>query len=243
MIAREFGKNKIHPHWQVYFEMHQRELLRAKLKEILGHEDFHGEVANGTKAACVSYVYAVDKEYEAGFIVYNKNCAVPRRYKSEIAAFWNNISLRPFQKEIVNITDEPVNRRDIYYFWEEKGNTGKTILAEYLHIFRGAIITGGKAEDMKHAITRWKEITGHTPVTIIIDVARSDALNYDSCKAVEAIKNGLFFDGKYESAMSHSFEKPHVVIFANVPPKREYFSLDRWKVAKINSEFHTLEWE
>ena len=235
-IAREFGANKIHPHWQVYFEIKKRESFKSRMSEILGHDGFHLEVARGTKDACINYIYAVDKNYEGGFVEYNKNLKVPRRYKKSVADFWNNIQFKPFQQSIVDIACSEVNRRDIHYFFEEKGNVGKTIISEYLHIFHGAIITGGKADDMKHAVTRWSEITGSSPVIIIVDLARSDPLNPESCKALEAIKNGLFFDGKYESAMAHSFEKPHVFIFSNRAPDTSLFSEDRWKIFHIEDE-------
>ena len=235
-IAKEFGANKIHPHWQVYFEIQEQLNFKARMTEILGHSDFHLEVARATQASCVNYIFAVDKSYEAGFIEYNKNLPIPRRYQPEAAQFWNKIVLKPFQNEILEIATSRPNRRDIYYFFEEKGNVGKTIISEYLHIFHGAIITGGNATDMKHAITRWQEITGSDPVIIIVDIARSDSLNQESCKALESIKNALFFDGKYESAMTHSFNKPHVLIFSNKAPDTSLFSEDRWKVFQIVDE-------
>lgn len=235
-IAREFGKNKIHPHWQVYFEITAQKDFKERMTEILGHSDFHLEVAKATQASCANYIYAVDKNYEAGFVDYNKNLPIPRRYNPEPAQFWNNIVLKPFQKDILEIATSCPNRRDIYYFFEEKGNVGKTIISEYLHIYYGAIITGGSSADMKHAISRWQEITGSDPVIIIVDVARSDSLNQESCKALESIKNALFFDGKYESAMAHSFKKPHVLIFSNKAPKTSFFSEDRWQIFQIVDE-------
>ena len=236
VIAKEFGKNKIHPHWQVYFELSERKRFKERMTEILGHSDFHLEAALATQNHCVNYVYAVDKDWEVGFVVYNKNLPIPKRHKSSAAIFWSTIKLKPFQKDILEMVLEEPNRRDIVYIYEEKGNVGKTIISEYLHIFHGAIITGGNSRDMKHAISRWKEITGFSPVIIIVDVARSDSLNQESCKALESIKNGLFFDGKYESAMTHSILKPHVIILSNKAPKPSFFSEDRWKIFQIKNE-------
>lgn len=94
-------------------------------------------------------------------------------------------------------------------------------------------MTGGKAEDMKHAVARWREICGHYPVMIIVDIARADKPTKDSYKALEALKNGIFFSGKYESGMVNSYGSPHVFVFANFEPEWEYFSQDRWKVYEI----------
>lgn len=240
-IAREFGKHKIHPHWQVFFILNERKGMKDKMEEILGHDNFHIELANATDKACIAYVYAVNKSYEGGFVDYNKNCSIPWNYNPAPVQFWNALQLKPFQQEIVDIAKSEYHRRHIYYFYEPKGNVGKTILAEYLHIYYGAIITGGKPEDMKHAVARWEEITGTDPVIIIVDVARSDTLDVGACKAIESIKNGLFFDGKYESAMAHAFPKPHIFIFSNKPAERSYFSDDRWKIARIENDY--LVWE
>lgn len=241
-ISREFGKNKVHPHWQVYFELVRESLkIRTELIEVLGHEGFHVEKARGSKDANVAYVYGVDKPYEAGFVEYTKNVIVPLRYQPEKAEFWRTLVLRPFQQSIIDMARLRADRRSIVWIYEETGNTGKTIVAEYLHIFYGAVITGGSEADMKHAIARWSEIVGADPTIIIIDLARSDAFTLSSAKGIESIKNGLFFDGKYESTMMHAFLKPHVFIFSNQSPAPYYnfISRDRWSVFRIDLD--TLE--
>lgn len=233
VIAKEFGKFKIHPHWQIYLEFDKQISLKTLLHSVLGHSNTHIEKARGTRAACINYIYAVDKYWEAGFVVYNKNAEVPYNYDGSAVEFWNNFQPRPFQQQILDLLQESPDRRSINFIYETRGNVGKTIIAEYLHIYRGAIITGGASADMKFAVARWQEITGHYPVIIIVDACRTDKLSEDSYKALEAIKNGFFFNGKYESAMAHSYFKPHVLIFANKPPEKKYFSEDRWKIFRI----------
>ena len=248
VIAKEFGKYKIHPHWQCYYELAERtESARGDIGWILGHDEFHVEKARGTQRANVKYVYASEssgKYWEAGFVEYVKNCEVPRDYTPWVEAsvnFWRNWQPRPFQRELTDIVLNKDDDRSIYWIYEPVGNTGKTKLAEYLHIYHGAIVTGGAASDMKHAVKRWQEIAGHYPMIIIVDVARSDRFTNYSAKALEAIKNAFFFSGKYESGMAHARDKPQVIVFANREPKRSNFSTDRWKVAWIvNNE---LKWE
>lgn len=241
VIAQEFGKFKIHPHWQVYFEIATRIGMYFIIYTVLGHDNFHLEKAKSTTSASIAYVYAVDKPHEAGFVVYNKNAAVPERYNDRAVKFWRNFTPRPFQRDILKLTTEEPDRRKIYYFYESEGNTGKSVLIEYLHIFHGAVVTGGNSADMKYAIERWSQITGAYPVFICVDVARSEQLTKESYKAIEAIKNGLFFTGKYESTMTHSFVKPHVLIFSNSKPERKNFSHDRWKVFTIDKNFSLVE--
>ena len=242
IIAKEFGKNKIHPHWQAYFELFERvNNVKNNLKALLGHDNFHVEKAEGTKRSNVRYVYAIDKYWEVGFVEYIKNVETPWDYRDTKPNFWRNIQLRPFQKDILDIAKSEPCDRTLYWIYEEQGNTGKTVLAEYLHIFHGAIITGGSCEDMKHAVSRWQEITGKNPVVIIVDLARSDRFDISSAKGIESIKNGLFFSGKYESAMVHAVDKPHVFVFANVKPDRMLFSSDRWQIYQIDKEFKLVK--
>lgn len=241
VIAKEFGKHKIHPHWQVYFELQERNSMKWVMEQVLGHSDFHLELAKSTTAASIAYIYAVGKQHEAGFVVYNLHAPVPARYDPAVPNFWLNFKPRPFQQTLLNLVLKPTDRRKIYYISEPHGNVGKTLFIEYLHIFYGAIVTGGKSADMKHAITRWSQIVGAYPLIIAVDVPRAGVMNKSAYIALEAIKNGLFFTGKYESSMTHAFDKPHVLIFSNRPPKREYFSDDRWVVATIDENFNLLD--
>jgi len=73
------------------------------------------------------------------------------------------------------------------------------------------------------------------PKIIIFDVPRThiDYLNYE---AIESIKNGCFFSGKYECCQV-IMNCPHVLIFANTEPERYKLSSDRWNIVEINSEF------
>lgn len=232
-VAWETGEHNIHPHWQVYFELNTEKRMKDEITTILGHSDYHLENARGTTAANVNYIFAVDKSHEVGFIHYRKNTETPKRYREADVKYWENLKLKPFQQQIIEIVNKGPDRRTIYYIWEATGNVGKTTMAEYLHIYYGAIITGGSPSDMKYAVIRWKEITKHYPPIIIVDVARNDRIERTSYKALETIKNGLFFSGKYESGMTHSVAKPIVLIFANVPPDISQFSSDRWKIFKI----------
>ena len=242
VIAKEFGKYKIHPHWQCYYELAEKTWTsRNDLIWILGHDEFHIEKARGTTQANVKYLYAIHKHWEVGFVEYNKNCEVPHDYDSEEVDFWRNWQPRPFQRDLIDIVLSKGDRRSIYYVWEPTGNTGKTMLAEYLHIYHGAIVTGGSSSDMKYAVKRWQEIAGHYPMIIIVDVARSDRFTMVGAKALESIKNAFFFSGKYESGMAHDPKKPHVIVFSNREPRWANFSDDRWRVAMIvNGE---LKWE
>ena len=232
VVSKEFGKNKIHPHWQVYFELSEVVRMKGHMTKILGHENFHLERALGTKEKNVRYVFGVDKPHEIGWIVFKKNVKAPWDYNPSAYKFWKNLKLRDWQSQLVPLlTKKNVDDREIYYIFDQKGNTGKSILAKYLHTYHGAIITGGKSGDMKYAIARWQEITSQYPTIIIVDVCRSET--FVDFAGIESIKNGLFFSGKYESSMLCSYRLANIVIFSNFPPQKDLLSADRWKIGEV----------
>ena len=213
------------------------------MSSLLGEDiSFHIQVAKGTKNANLRYVYAVDKQHQIGWVHYAKGHNPPVSYDPADMQdlLWLRDNMRPWQRWVTEKVTTRADRREIIWIWEPVGNTGKTYLTKYLHYFYGAIVTGGKSEDMKYAISRWKQITGHYPVTIIVNLARSDKITESGYKALESIKDAMFFSGKYQSGMVASIRAPHVIVFANTKPDLKAMSKDRWKVFKINKFNHHL---
>ena len=145
--------------------------------------------------------------------------------------------LRPYQKKIADKFKEPADplfSRDIWWFWEPEGNVGKTIMSMYFCDQRDGLVVSGKAHDIFCGVA--KEVAeGRTPELIIFDVPRSSQ-GYVSYQAIEKIKDGIFYSGKYESGMCR-FNRPHVVCFANEPPDEERLSSDRWNVVRYGEPF------
>ena len=243
VIAKEFGKHRIHPHWQIYFELKEPVYnVRVLLSSILGHSETHLEKARGTHRECVRYVYAVDKPHELGFVVYARNVDVPSDYRPHFLNFWRDWKPRPFQAEILSMLAKTPDRREIHWIYDTVGNSGKTILMEYLVHFHGAIVTGTRGTDMKHAIARYREITNHEPVIVCLSLARSAIFTRQTAQTVEEIKDGIFFSGKYDSAQYAALNKPHMFIFANEGPAKykQFFSSDRWRIKFIDKNFELV---
>ncbi len=127
------------------------------------------------------------------------------------------------EKELLIDADD----RKVNWFWSEQGATGKSAFARYMCIKHQAIVVGGAASDIKYAITQLV-LDDNPPNIVIIDIPRV-SLNIVSYKAIEEIKNGLFFNTKYESKMV-IFNPPHILVLANAPPEEEHLSADRWAI-------------
>lgn len=131
----------------------------------------------------------------------------------------------------------PVCTRTMYWFWNEHGDNGKTTLARHLCIKypkKRILYVNGSANNIKCAFAKMME-KGNPPEVVIwgIPKERSDYISYG---AMEEIKDGIFFSGKFESGMCQ-FNPPHVIILANCGPNiGDNMSVDKFKVVDIEKE-------
>lgn len=135
--------------------------------------------------------------------------------------------LHDWQADVLRVISAEADDRTILWYWEAKGNIGKTTLAKHICLHYDAIYVSGKAADMKYAIANMKI----KPKIVIIDLTRSNE-EYVSYEGIESIKNGIFFSGKYEGGMV-MFDPPHVLCLANYPPQSHKLSADRWYIKEI----------
>jgi hypothetical protein len=134
-----------------------------------------------------------------------------------------------WQTEIMDLIQEKPDLRTIHWFWEDKGNVGKTSLCNYLVIKHGALmLTTSKSNDMYHMISKFPDKNK----LFVVDCPRSQHINYE---VIEQIKNGLVFSGKY-NGIQLIFNCPHVIVFANIPPDKSTMSIDRWNVRFIERD-------
>ena len=151
--------------------------------------------------------------------------------------------LWPFQQELMSLLSEEPNDRTILWIWDPSGNVGKTSLAKHLCLkSAGCLYVTGKASDMKYACFSWTENAKNPDLrTVIINITRSQEM-FISWQGVEEVKDGIFFNTKYESKMC-LFNPPHVVMLANFRPDTDKLSADRWRIGMIDSVSRKVEWE
>lgn len=143
----------------------------------------------------------------------------------------NIIEPRGWQKELVEELKQEADDRTIIWYYDKNGGQGKTVLSKYLVVKMNAIVVSGKASDIKYAVG--KTLDSGKEMEIVIFLFPRSVEEYVSYDAIESVKDGIFFNGKYESGM-HVFPSPHVVCFANFKPDLEKLSIDRWDVRTLN---------
>lgn len=129
----------------------------------------------------------------------------------------------PWQQEIMDILDDKLDPRKIYWYWEPVGNVGKSDFCLHLILTKNAVVYDGCKKDILHA---------HNKAKIVIFDFDRDKEGMVSYSAMESLKKGFCFSGKYESGMK-IYPKPYMIVFANWPPDTTRLSADRWVVKQI----------
>jgi len=143
-------------------------------------------------------------------------------------------SLYPYQSSILELIESEPHNRKVYWFWEKEGNTGKSTLVKHIYLKKNnkVIFCSGAKKDIYCSISRHLENQENSVGIIIMDIPRTLEEKGVSYTAIEELKNGLIFSGKYES-QALAFNTPHVICFANFEPDYSKLSNDRWSVQEI----------
>lgn len=214
-FAEELGKSEETPHLQGFVVLDKK----GRPFEWALNREIHWEKMKGTVEENVKYC---NKEHKKCYT--NCDDFIIEEIHDPLAGK----KMKEWQQKVLDLLEEEPDRRTIHWFWEPNGNVGKTCLAFHICLnHKRAIYCTGKSADMKFAIAKMKRF----PKICILDFVRTSE-DYISYEGIEAIKNGIFFCGKYESEMVMG-NPPHVICFANFEPDVGALSDDRWKITKI----------
>ena len=128
------------------------------------------------------------------------------------------LQLRSWQQEVYDILKQQPDDRTIYWITDKSGNSGKSKLAKYLCTNDGAIMLNGEnGNDMLYAYAGEK--------IIIVNIPRHSSVDYG---AIEQLKDGLYFAGKYQSKCVNRPYEVQIICFSNGFPSWDLMSHDRW---------------
>ncbi len=224
IFQSEVGENGT-PHLQGYLEFKSKKRPKDFYAVLLGHERTHWDKARGTREENVAYCSKEDT-YD-GEIRY-------RRGLPDELVLMERADMRTDQLEIADkyqMAEDPKFGRKIHWYWESEGGWGKSILTKYMVHQMGALLLGGANKDALYGVASYVQKHKQGPPIVIFDIPRinKSGLSYQS---LEYIKNGCFFNSKYESGMC-LFNSPHILVFANDEPEYESLSKDRWQVEQL----------
>ncbi|AXL65907.1 replication-associated protein [Fire ant associated circular virus 1] len=159
-----------------------------------------------------------------------------------------DIPRHAWQIALMKETEKPPTkkqRRQIIWVVDRVGNTGKSQLAKYMimsdpkkwFVCKDLGTSRDSSTIIQFAIAKGWE--GHG---VIIDLPRS-AENHDRMYSyIEEIKDGFVTSQKYQGCTS-TFNKPHLIVFANWEPNYTRLSYDRWDMRRLEVKGKTITME
>lgn len=237
-IQEELAPTTGRPHLQGYLEFRQRVRPIGRWRGI--PRSIHWHQVRGSKVdriRSMEYCLRLSKRTPGG-LYFEKGCgalralALPPHHRLRNAVHLEE--LRPWQTKIYQLFAEECEPmcRKIYWFWETKGGVGKSILAKAFVDNRDALVVMGKSSDVLNGVWNYLDKKKKGPDLIVWDIPRSVDEKYISYQALESLKNGLFFNSKYEAGMAR-IDTPHICCFANQPPDKTHLSEDRWVIKEL----------
>lgn len=213
-------------HLQGYIEFHKK--TRPTENPVFKHCRWAKRARKATRLDNVKYCTKIQEDTGKRPIVHTNTDWEPE----ELIDPLEGKVLHPFQKRVIEMINDKCNDdRVIHWFWDKRGNRGKTALCKHICIKYKSIYLNGKSADVKCGIAKLIETTGKAPKIMLFGYPRSseEYVNYGS---LEEVKDGLFFSGKFESGMV-KYNSPHVFVFANFKPDKTKMSKDRWQIHDI----------
>lgn len=212
------------PHLQIYMRFKNPKSFNTLKKAF---PKCHIEKAKGTDVQNLVYCTKEKK-----FISNYDNLSFKEKTKKLIMEEeYKNVKWRPFQSEILELINMKPDKRKIFWYYELSGNVGKSYLCKYITMcYDGVIIAEGKKMDVYNQIKNMIE-EEILPNIILLDIPRT-SIEYINYGAIECIKNGLIYSGKYEGSQCY-FPIPHVIVFSNEEPQYDKMSIDRFIVKEI----------
>lgn len=115
---------------------------------------------------------------------------------------------------------ESQDDRKILFVVDQEGGKGKSFFADWLVAVKDAIVfDNGKSADIKYGYNGQK--------MVVFDLVRSsqEHINYE---IIELIKNGRYFNTKYQSEMRIYGRDTKVLVLMNQSPDGDKLSKDRF---------------
>jgi len=210
IIEKEVGENGT-PHLQGYFE------FKTKMRpcSVFNISRIHFEKARESRA--VNDKYCSKDE--------NIVISIGRPKPIKIIQ-----TLYEWQKKIETLILTEPDDRSVYWFYDKKGNIGKTQFIKYCVIKHKVLFcSGGKMSDIMNLVFNQNMDECNC---VMFNIPRANE-GYVSYASLESIKDGMVCNTKYETGVK-IFNSPHLICFANFPPNdKEKLSDDRWVITNL----------
>lgn len=210
-------------------------LIKKKRRSEVVHLPFKGHWTptcnNVHEGQTFNYVMKADTRVDGPWS--DKDWETPPPLTRQLKSFMEQ-PFRPWQKQVENWCKE-TDDRSIKMIYDTQGNSGKSIMAEYLEYKKLAFELPPMRimEDIMQFVFGFKE-----QKVYLIDMPRAmkkDKLG-EFYAGLECLKNGVCYDKRY-SAKKRRFDRPQIIVFTNVLPNWEFMSADRWEIWEMSPQY------
>lgn len=183
----------------------------------------HWEKCKGSKED--NYQYCM-KDKSDGKMDFSYNFEIPddiKIYKSELKPnqiLLSNLCL--FEHDL----DFKKFSRSITWIYDSRSEWGKSVWAAHVVDFHKGLMVGGKETDMLYGFYDFIKKEGKCDNLIINQTFSKDKISYN---ALESLKDGNFFNSKYESGAIR-FARPNIVVLSNNMPDMEMMGSNRFQI-------------
>lgn len=190
------------------------------IKKLINEGETYEKIIEGHFETCAKYSKFIKERIQ------ERDCS---KQADRLRTLYENTSLKSWQTTLMTNVSGPSDPRKIMWYWDHRGNTGKSFMANYLGLLHGAtILTGGRYPDMAY-------IYSQRPTNMVIfDLSRTTEDYMTAIYSMsEHLKNGRIVSTKYESKTIWT-GNPHVIVFANFKPDPNKWSSDRYDVIQLD---------
>lgn len=249
-ISRISALKKIHPtaHWErrkgsqaqaIAYCSKQDETYVAgpwtKGEMAVNNQGRRTDLEQAAELAQTGGIKRVAEEYPVAYVKYHKGLKSLALFSREERARdmarqkFHEAKLYPWQKVLENKLLSTPNDRKIQWYWDSKGNTGKSFMANYLEATKGAtVLDCSKKVDLAYMLRE------HEGPVVLFNIVRSldEQFMGHVYGLAEAIKDDMVTSTKYEPVRLR-LGPQHVIVFANIEPDYTKWSEDRYDVTEI----------
>ena len=214
-------------HIQLFIKM-KKKVRFQYFKNTFGFpETVHWEVAKCKRdAEAIAYCFK-DDTHPHGSLRWAKGCKVPKPIEILPEA-----DMVTWQRQLIAYVSTKPDVRRTVWIWSTAGGVGKTRIAKYLAVKHQAMVFNGKGSDVFNGIIQWHEKKGEWPEIMVMNVPLVSK-DFVSVTALEAIKDGMFYSGKFEGGQC-LMNSPHLIVFANTPPPYDKMTDNRFIELRVD---------
>lgn len=195
------------------------ELVENAIKEVWKHPTLSDAILN----TCTTLK-------NVGGVIAAFNCK-PSDYGIEPAVEW-----KPWQKDLVEELETKPNSRNIVWYYDPFGNSGKTFIAKHLGQYKGAFVsTKANTYHVATAIDEFLKQNGSNSILVVIFNFTRQQENHKIYQALEELKDGMMTSEKYKGRTMY-FQHPHLICMGNYIPDVTSMTTDRWDIRALQND-------